>query len=356
MTTTPRGLGVLQIEPTDQCNLRCRMCAPHAEAWPTVHGIPKGRMPWAVFERVIDGLVADDCTFDHVILQWLGDPSLHPDLERMVGVAGEKLAGRAGHLRVDTNGLTLTEPRLDRLLAWKAPKMPLLVVFTLDAATVATYRRVKGVDGLERVRRHVRYLLTRRAEVGGVDVQLQFVVQPGNAHEAADFLRYWEALARCHEPKGGHVEVMFKRLSVGGGAQGQAAADHLYERTLREAGIVARTEAGFSVSVWTERPWQADDAHAARGPCPGAWYTPVVRHDGHLMMCCADLSGELDLGSLTTHRFLELWEGKRATRLRMAHLEGRFEGACARCGGVNWYALAPEAAALTRARALALAG
>ncbi|GDX81663.1 hypothetical protein LBMAG42_34740 [Deltaproteobacteria bacterium] len=344
----------MQIEPTDHCNLACAMCAPHAEAWPSVHGVPKGAMPMRLYERVLDGLVEGDCSFDHLILQWLGDPSLHPDLERMVGLAGERLAGRVGHVRIDTNALVLTEPRIDRLLAHKVRKMPLLVVFTLDAATGAAYRRVKGRDGLERARRHARYLLARRRDAGRVDVQLQFVVQPGNAHEAAAFLRYWAALARCHGSRGGHVEVMFKRLSVGGGAAGQAAADALYERTLREAGIHAHHEEGFSISVWAERPWQADDAHVKRAACPGAWFTPVVRHDGHLMMCCADLGGELDLGSLETATFRALWEGERATRLRLDHLGGRFTGVCARCGGVNWYRLEDTHVAEVRRRAVEL--
>lgn len=354
VATVPHGLGVLQIEPTDHCNLACAMCAPHAEAWPTVHGIPKGVMPMGLYERILEKLVAGNCTFDHLILQWLGDPSLHPDLERMVGLAGERLAGRIGHVRVDTNALVLTEPRIDRLLAHKARKMPLLVVFTLDAATAATYRRVKGRDGLERARRHARYLLARRREVGRVDVQLQFVVQAGNAHEAGAFLRYWANLARCHGSRGGHVEVMFKRLSVGGGAAGQAAADALYERTLRDAGIHAHQEEGFSVSVWADRPWQADDAHAQRTACPGAWFTPVVRHDGQLLMCCADLGGELALGSLTEAGFHSLWEGERATRLRLDHLAGRFNGVCARCGGVNWYRLEASHIEAVRRRAAEL--
>ncbi len=347
-------MGVLQVEPTDRCNLACTMCAPHAESWPTVHGIPKGLMPLALYERVLAGLVAGDCHFDHLILQWLGDPSLHPDLERMVGLAGHTLGARVGHVRVDSNAILLTETRLDRMLREKAPAVPLLLVFTLDAATAATYRRVKGREGLEKVRRHVRHLLRNRAGVGRVDVQLQFVVQPGNAHEAAAFLAYWSALATCHDSEGGHVEVMFKRLSVGGGAAGQAAADALYDTTLHEAGITAHTEGGFSVSIWQERPWQADDAHKARGPCPGAWLTPVVRHDGELLMCCADLGSELRLGSLAEHDFRTLWEGEVATRLRLQHLAGRFEGVCASCGGVNWYRMPPGAAAATRERARAL--
>jgi hypothetical protein len=81
----------------------------------------------------------------------------------------------------------------------------------------------------------------------------------------------------------------------------------------------------------------------------------VIRHDGALMMCCADLGGELTLGSLADHSFETLWNGELATRRRMAHLEGRFEGVCAGCGGINWYKTTDVMAAAAHERAAALA-
>lgn len=352
MPTVPAYLGVLQIEPTDHCNLACRMCAPHAERWDTVHGVPKGFLDLGLYSRILDGLVAEDCRFDHVILQWLGDPSLHPQLEDLVALAGRRLAGRVGYVRFDTNAILLGPDRMERLLAARAPGVPLLVVFTLDAATPETYALVKGRDGLARARRNIRRLLALRARAPtGVNVQVQFVVQAGNAHEAGDFLRYWSDALRCHGFGHGHSEILFKRLSVGGGASGQAEADRLYERTMAAHGIAPSETEGLSIVTWSERPWQRDDAHAARTACPGLWLTPVVRHDGRLQMCCADLGSEHELGSLATSSFRTLWDGAKATRLRMAHLEGRFEGVCAGCGGINWYGLTEAHVRGARSRA-----
>jgi len=350
---------VLQVEPTDHCNLACRMCAPHFERWEQVHGVPKGYLDPDLWERVLDGLVADDQRFDHVIFQWLGDPSLHPDLHRLVGAAARRLSGRVGYLRVDTNAILLGEDRAAALVRAVAEgSTPLLVVVTVDAATPPVYAHVKGRDALPRVRRNVRRLLhLRRRLAAPLNLQLQFVVQPGNAHEAGPFLRYWQDLLSC---QGGGAdftdEVLFKRLSVGGGATGQADADALYERTIADAGIVAGRQGPLTVQTWQQRPWQQDDHNrdATRGACPGLWLTPVIRHDGHLLMCCADLHSQLDLGSLRTHGFAELWQGAAATRNRLDHLDGRFLGPCASCGGINWYETTPEMAAATRQRAAAL--
>ena len=352
----PKPLGVLQIEPTDLCNLTCSMCAPHHEGWEQIHAVPKGVMEMDLYRRIVAGLVADDARFDHIIFQWLGDPSLHPELPEMIRIAADQMAGRVGYLRVDTNAIRLPPKRMDTLLDAVSPEVPLLLVFTVDAATAETYERVKGVDALERVRRNIRHLIRRRrTDQIPVNIQLQFVVQEGNAHEAAEFLAYWSDLLTCQGGEQWHDELMFKRLSVGGGAEGQAAADALYEQTMADAGISPGPHGGVVVEVWENRPWQQDDGSAdERTACPGLWLTPVIRHDGALMMCCADLRGELSLGSLADHGFLELWNGPQATRERLKHLAGRFEGVCAGCGGINWYATTPAMADDARRRGQAL--
>lgn len=334
------------------------MCAPHHEGWEEVHSVPKGRLDVDLYERIVDGLVRDNCRFDHIIFQWLGDPSLHPQLEQLVRITAQKMGDRVGYLRVDTNAIVLTEKRMAQLLAATQGAVPLLLVFTLDAHTPSTYKAVKGQDALERVRRHIRSLIRQRKALGAacrVNIQLQFVVQNENAHEAGAFLTYWSDLLACQGGSAWHDEIMFKRLSVGGGTSGQAAADTLYEQTMQRFDIEPGAYGAVHVQTWSERPWQEDDAHSGdRGACPGLWLTPVLRHDGHLMMCCADLKGEMSLGSLDEHGFRSLWDGVAATRHRMKHLAGRFEGVCGGCGGINWYETTPEMASSARARARVL--
>lgn len=361
MQQNPNHLGVLQIEPTDLCNLSCTMCAPHHEGWAQVHGVPKGRMPLSRYKRIVDHLVADDCHFDHLIFQWLGDPSVHPELEQMLAYAQDRLHDRVGYLRVDTNAILLTPERMDRLVALYArrPELPLLMVFTLDAASAATYQQVKGQDALDRVRRHVRRFLMQRAKLPFDDVrlnvELQFVLQQGNAHELGAFVDYWDGVLRCYGEKG-HSELMIKRLSVGAGGQAQREADALYERSVAQAGLHAERRPHMELKLWEASPWEAPvstPTPAQRPPCPGLWVTPVIRHDGHLVMCCADLASELDLGPVHERGFRALWEGEIAVQRRLAHLEGRHDevGPCGDCGGIQWYSLREEQIAATRARA-----
>ena len=80
-----------------------------------------------------------------------------------------------------------------------------------------------------------------------------------------------------------------------------------------------------------------------RMPCPGLWKTPVIRWDGELMACCADVDGEIAVGNLRDADFDALWFGEAMTRYRLLHIEGRFEEIpkCWSCGGINFYKMEP---------------
>jgi len=355
LDVTLENFGVLQIEPTDHCNLSCAMCAPHHERWAQVHGVPKGYMDMGLYERIVRSLAEEDCRFDHLIFQWLGDPSLHPHLEDMVALAQDHLANKVGYLRIDTNAVVLTPSRMERLVSVYArrPELPLLVVFTVDAVTEQTYARVKGQDALARVRRNIRHFIMQRAHLAGdvrLNLQVQFVLQEGNAHECRAFVDYWSDVLACHGKGRGYSEIMIKRLSVGAGGEGQLAADELYERTCREQDVREERREHVHLKVWDRRPWESTGGQGKRQPCPGLWATPVIRHDGALMMCCADLPGKLALGSLAQSSFRELWEGPVAHKRRVEHIHGRFEEPCGSCGGINWYRTTPEVIAHTLAQ------
>ena len=342
-----KGFGVLQVEPTDYCNLRCKMCRPHRDSWAEIHGVPKGFLSLNLWQKIVDDLARQRVEFDHVIFQWLGDPLLHPNMDKLVAIAQRGIANQVQYFRIDSNMILLDEKRMRHMVEACNGRTPLLLVASIDAHSPEAYERVKGKDALSVVRKNLRRLLRIRNQIGAdcpINLQLQFVVQEGNAHETNDFLQYWTDLLQCQGGEFWHDEIMFKRLSVDGGGAGQAEADRLYVQSVQQQGIRSGEYNGLQVCVWENRPWQRDDEHQEeRNPCPALWATPVIRHDGRLMMCCADLQGDMSLGSLQEHSFLDLWNGTEAQRLRTEHLQGAFEGACKHCGGINWYSL-PERA------------
>lgn len=336
-----RGYGVLQIEPTDLCNLNCKMCKPHAEKWDSVHSIPKGFLDISLWQKIVRDFQKEKVVWDHIIFQWLGDPLLHPQIDQLIEITARELGTQVGYLRLDSNMIALDSKRMLRLLkVSQQTNTPILLVASLDAFSAAVYHKVKGQDRLRLVQENLRrFLRARKKMKAPINLQAQFVVQQENAREVRAFLDYWLDLLGCQGGEHWHDEILFKRLSVDGGGEGQAQADRLYQDAVLGAGICNQKKKHVHIQVWEEKPWQRDDENKDmnRTACPALWMTPVIRHDGALMVCCADLQGEMALGSLYQKNFLELWNGSKAQALRKQHLQGNFQGVCQACGGINWY-------------------
>ena len=318
---------------------------------------------------VLDDLRDHRFELDHLIFQWLGEPTLHPELEEMVVEAGEKLVGLVDYLRVDTNAVALTPARVDKLFGLLdrrnsgAQRPPLLLVFSLDAVTAETYRRVKGRDRFHQVMANIDALLRRRGEMEGddpgINTQFQFVLQPENHDEVGEFVRHWdETLARGRNGIGFN-EVMIKRLSAGTGGPRQHQLDELYDGAVKRFDLVPRDANHMHLRVWNERTWgdgdripdegegKADlpvEGAITRPPCPAPWKTPVIRWDGQLMVCCADVDGAIAVGNVSEDGFVKLFNGPEMTRIRLAHLTGKLGRLpfCQACGGFTYYELSEE--------------
>ncbi|MCK6528548.1 radical SAM protein [Myxococcota bacterium] len=267
-----RDCGVLQVEPTDFCNLTCPMCHPQQGFRTTLHGgLRKGFMDVGLFRRIVDGIARSDVRFDHLIFQWLGDPSLHPGLEEMLAYAIDRAADRFGYFRIDTNAVILTPGRVDRIVEAYArrPGTPVLLVFSIDAASPETYVRVKGKDAFHAVLDHVRYFLERRGRLDlphvSLNCEFQFVLQEGNHHEARRFVEFWDETCARGRNGIGWNEVMIKRLSVGTGGPAQDAADRLYEETVRRLDLRPYDKPHVHVKLWEQSFWRKDAGDAAGG-------------------------------------------------------------------------------------------
>jgi len=261
-----RHCGVLQIEPTDFCNLTCPMCHPQQGFRPNLHGdLLKGYMDTSLYRKIIDGIARGRATFDHLIFQWLGDPSLHPELFEMLDYALERVPDRFEYFRIDTNAILLTPDRVEQLLNayLRCPEKPVLIVFSLDSISRETYKRVKGRDCFDLVMENVNHFLTRRGELDldsvNLNAEFQFVLQEGNHHEVGDFVRYWDEVCAKGRNGVGYNDVMIKRISVGTGGQKQHEADQLYARAIREHALEPFDKEHLHLKIWMERAWEEHD-------------------------------------------------------------------------------------------------
>jgi hypothetical protein len=246
------------------------MCHPQQGFRPTLHGdLLKGYMDTGLFRRIVDGIAAGSATFDHLIFQWLGDPSLHPELFDMLAYAEDVAGERFGYFRIDTNAILLSSDRIAQLVDVyrRHPLKPVLIVFSLDAISRETYRKVKGRDQFDTVMANVHGFLEARGRLDlpsiNLNAEFQFVLQAQNHHEARAFVDHWDGVCSRGRNGVGYNDVMIKRLSVGTGGEKQHVADRLYAETVARFGLQPFDKPHLHLKLWSERAWQEHDDPAA---------------------------------------------------------------------------------------------
>ena len=275
----------INVEPTNHCNQRCRLCPRQGFTRPL------GFLAPALFEKIADECAGHDTA---LWLHFLGEPLLHRDVVSMV-----RYAKRAGVRRVglSTNGVSLRGALADELLASGLDRLEC----SMDAGDRGAYRAARGRDHWERVVANVQAFLARKRE-RGLDAPVTSI----------QFMRTPE------------VEAGLPALV-------DAWRPHLGPRDF--VMTIDPTPFGDAIEV---------DPHAppgARPPCAWLFSSLMVLQDGTVTMCGADWDAQAPLGSVATHTIAEIWRGEEMERRRKAHLARRFDEV-APCGACRDWRLA----------------
>ena len=234
----------INLELTDHCNIRCKMCSQSMRD--DAHGGPKKFMAWETWRRSLRGLadIEDDV---HLCPHWLGEPTIHPQFDKFVEYAfGINLNNRLfREFKLHTNAVVFPERRSRLLLrlanaAGQKEDTFRFIHFSVDAHSPEVYADVKGSDKGLLVRKNIERFLTLRdaLDLTWPRVTIAFVVQPGNAFEAQDFLDHWRPRLRDPAltydwPSEIRDAIYFRPLNSGD----QAASDRLHAETCRAVGM-----------------------------------------------------------------------------------------------------------------------
>lgn len=235
----------VNLELTDHCNLRCRMCSQSMRE--EAHGAPERFMDFATWRDALRGLAGLPDV--HLCPHWLGEPTLHPRFDDFVEYAfAQNVDNRLFRsFKVHTNAVILPVPRARRLVRLAAlPRMAadtfLAVHFSIDAYGREAYARVKGADKRELVYRNVERFLEVRGDALRPVAHLACVVQADNAHEVPAFVDHWSSVLRrlgrpfrltADWPPFDQDAIYLRRLNAGD----QAAADRLHAAACRAVGL-----------------------------------------------------------------------------------------------------------------------
>jgi radical SAM protein with 4Fe4S-binding SPASM domain len=262
------------VETTAKCNLYCPMCPRET------HRQPKEDMTDPVFELLVEGAAK---TGEHMMLIGLGEPFM----DRKIFDRIDYCEQHGISTLLSTNGTFLDQKMSERLLA-----TPLAhITLSFDGFSKETFEHYRKGAKFEKVRDNfLRFAKLKHERGSKMQIVVQMVRMPGNAHEADDFRRFW--------------------TGVDGVDQVRVKED--------ETNLV-----------------QPEGNREEVRPCHYLWRGPMyVKHDGRVFPCCQSymLDGS-PVGDLREQPLEEIFNSDEMRRLRKLHADGRAGeiDMCARC-------------------------
>ena len=171
----------LFVEVTSRCNMSCAMCVKQTSGGAD----PEGDLSMPLFRALAPAFPG----LDAFILNGVGEPLLHPQLEEMIRAARERMPTE-GWVGFQSNGLLLTDVRAVSLASAGLDR----ICFSIDGVSPETFRKVRKGGEIEGVERALAAMAAAKSHCGRPDLQVgvEFVVMRGNLRELPDALR-WSA-------------------------------------------------------------------------------------------------------------------------------------------------------------------
>lgn len=238
----------LNLELTDHCNLRCKMCSQSLRD--EAHGAPMRFMDFETWRKSLLGLQTGGTSDIDLCPHWLGEPTLHPYFEQFLEYAFAINQNNRifRTFKLHTNAVIFPVSRSACLLRLasrtdQAPDTFRAIHFSIDAFLPSTYQTVKGKDRRDMVFRNVEQFLELRARLNLTRpvAHIAFVVQDGNSDEVPAFFEHWRRRLGAHQettdwPDLGSDALYLRRWNT----QDQAHADRLHTEAARRVGLQAQ--------------------------------------------------------------------------------------------------------------------
>ena len=320
---------ILYVETTNRCNSLCPIC-------PRTFDLRErdADLSYDQFVSILDQIPSAT----RLVLHGIGEPLMNRDLPRMVAEARR----RGLHVLFNSNLVLLREPLAEALI--QADLNELRV--SMDAATPATYARIRGIDKLPQVKKMIRLMLAVRDRLGATSphVSMWFVAMRENIDELPAFVELAAELGV------GEAHVQRMTFLLDGHPDGYLAVreQSLYrdESRRQDEAVAAAKARAAALGVTLSGAGETDpattvhpDAIGARpwSQCYRPWTTTYVTALGTVYPCCVAPFAtsdhpSIELGNLFAAPFATIWNGERYRRFRDQLLSDRPHHACAGCG------------------------
>lgn len=169
----------LFVETTTRCNMKCQMCVKQSMGG----DLKEGDLSFELFEALEPALP----TAESLILNGIGEPLLHPDLEAFVKRA-KALMPPESWVGFQSNGLLLDENRASSLMSAGLDR----ICLSLDAICPDTFRKIREGGEVEDMEEAFTALNKAKKLHPGSKLQVgvEFVLMRDNIYQLPDVLRW----------------------------------------------------------------------------------------------------------------------------------------------------------------------
>lgn len=282
---------ILQIETTNACNAKCKMC-PHIVMERKVHS-----MSFEDFKTILDN-VMKHYPIERVTMSGLGEPFLDRGIIEKIKYVNQKYP----KVKIDiySNGSLLSKQRADELLTTKVSRITFSVNGSKD-----DYNEVMKLD-YENTKNNVIYFLEQKRKLKHpVLTNISMMLLKENEKSAKGFVEFWK----------GHTDSVRTYFA------------HTWTDTLKES--LGDQSIPFGRKQWT---------------CDALWTDIVVHSTGEVLMCCRDYDSAVVFGNLLKGDDIKkIRESKRFKELQEKHLKNDFSSPlCENCdhsydSSIEWW-------------------
>ena len=267
----------LDIELTNACNLRCKMCWQNSFLT-----YPKGVMDFELFKKVIDEGVPKGLRA--IKLQSRGESMMYPNIVEAIEYA--KTMGVLD-IQLTTNSTYLTEQMCGRMIKSGLD----MLIFSLDVGHKESFEQIYPLKSYETIIENIMNFLNIKKAGGHLHpyTRLQVLRFNGQIHP--------------------FVQKQIKRLEP-------------YVNKVVENNLFQLVDDG---------PLDLEKFDLL--PCSYLWQRMVINYDGKVTMCCRDYNCEHVMGDINTDSIEEVWNGDKYLNYRTLHesLARQNIRACANC-------------------------
>ena len=281
----------LQITPAGQCNFRCLYCWQSLPGEALARKFKKQMLDFELFTRAIDGCAGFGEPLRMILFAGLGEPLMHPRIDRMVAYARQS----GVTLRVDllTNASLLTREMSDRLIEAGLDRLRI----SIQGLTTEKYKKICGSDiSFEQILENIAYFYRQRKKTSvyvkiidcalgdGEEARFREIFSPISDECAVEYLSPFVR------------EIDYSTLQEG------------FRGTFRNGGVPGGSRA-----------------------CPLTFYMVSILADGRVApWCTADIATIYgDVGEKTIP---EIWRSEAVREFQRMQLTGRAQNpVCGRC-------------------------